>query len=486
MPVLVSGPPEPARAAIEELRLRLDLPESFPDVVLAEAEEAAARRPDEHADLTDVEFVTIDPESSMDLDQAIHIARDGDGYLVRYAISDVAFFVLPGTELERETHRRGQTKYAPGARIPLHPPVLSEGAASLLADGVPRPAMVWELSLDGGGELRAVGLLRALVRSRAKLSYGGVQRDLDAGTLHPSVELLPEVGELRLRHEVERGGASLNLPDQEIVEHDGAWDLAFRQLTRVEEYNAQISLLAGFAAARTMVDGGVGILRTLPPAEDEAVEKLRRAAAALGVAWPAERTYAEMLRTLSPDRPRDLAFLTRCTSLFRGAGYLAFDGELPEENLLHGALAAPYAHTTAPLRRLVDRYSLEICHSLVNGLAVPDWVTAALPGLPEEMAKTGRAASAYERGVLDIAEALVLSSHLGEVIDGVVTDVNPKTDVATVQVQEPAVELRVANGRRRAGERIRLRVDEVDVLARRVDVSVVHVGQPPLRRAVPA
>jgi exoribonuclease R len=216
------------------------------------------------------------------------------------------------------------------------------------------------------------------------------------------------------------------------------------------------------------------------------VEKLRRAAAALGVAWPAERTYAEMLRTLSPDRPRDLAFLTRCTSLFRGAGYLAFDGELPDENLLHGALAAPYAHTTAPLRRLVDRYSLEICHSLVNGLAVPDWVTAALPGLPAEMAETGRAASAYERGVLDIAEALVLSSHLGEVIDGVVTDVNPKTDVATVQVQEPAVELRVANGRRRAGERIRLRVDEVDVLAPRVDVSVVHVGQPPLRRPVPA
>ncbi len=473
MPVRVSGPPEPARAAIEALRLRLDLPGSFPAVVLAEAEEAAARRPEGYADATDVEFVTIDPASSMDLDQALHIARDDDGYLVRYAISDVAFFVRPDTELEREAHRRGQTKYAPGARIPLHPAVLSEGAASLLADGIPRPAMVWELSLDGEGELRHVGLTRALVLSRAKLSYDGVQRDFDARTPHPSVALLPEVGELRLRKEAERGGASLNLPDQEIVEHDGAWDLAFRQLTRVEEYNAQISLLAGFAAARTMIEGRVGILRTLPPAEDGAVEKLRRAAAALGFQWPADLAYAEMLRALSPDRPRDLALLTRCTTLFRGAGYLAFDGELPRENLLHGALAAPYTHTTAPLRRLVDRYSLEVCHALLNGVAIPDWVRAGLPRLSSEMESTGRAAGAYERGVVDIAEALVLSSHVGQVLGGVVTDVSTRTDIASVQIQDPAVELRVANGRKRAGERIRLRVDAVDVLVPEVVVSVM-------------
>ncbi len=474
MPVRVSGPPEPARAAIEALRRRLDLPDAFPEEVLAEAE-AATRRPEGYVDGTDIEFVTIDPESSKDLDQALHIAREGDGYLVRYAISDVAFFVRPGTELERETHRRGQTKYAPGARIPLHPPVLSEDAASLLADGAPRPALVWELLLDGEGELRDVGLVRALVRSRAKLSYDGVQRDIDEGHAHPSIALLPEVGELRLRQEITRGGASLNLPDQEIVEHDGAWDLAFRHLTRVEEYNAQISLLAGFAAARTMIDGRTGILRTLPPAEDDAVAKLRRAAAALGVDWPADQSYAEVLRTLSPERPRDLAFLTRCTTLFRGAGYLAFDGGLPGKNLLHGALAAPYAHTTAPLRRLVDRYSLEICHAILNGLEIPGWVREGLPELPSEMASTSRAANAYERGVLDIAEALVLSSRVGQLLDGVVTDVNPKSGLATVQVKDPAVELRVENGRKRAGERIRLRVDAVDAVAPRVDVSVASV-----------
>ena len=116
-----------------------------------------------------------------------------------------------------------------------------------------------------------------------------------------------------------------------------------------------------------MLDGGVGILRTLPPAEQWSLEKLRRAAATLGVAWPKSMGYPEFVRSLSPDNPRELAVLTKCTMLFRGAGYLAFDGAVPDAHLEHSALAAPYAHTTAPLRRLVDRYVLEVCHALLNG-----------------------------------------------------------------------------------------------------------------------
>ena len=192
-----------------DLQRRLELPTSFPAEVLAEAELAAQLPPSGHVDRTDIEFVTIDPESSTDLDQALQIERDGDGYLVRYAISDVAHFVRPGTALEEETHRRGQTFYAPSARVPLHPSVLAEGAASLLADGVPRPAMLWEHRLDSAGELRGVSLTRALVLSRAKLNYDGVQRDLDRDEPHPSIALLPEVGELRRQLEIQRGGVSL-------------------------------------------------------------------------------------------------------------------------------------------------------------------------------------------------------------------------------------------------------------------------------------
>lgn len=463
--------PELLREAIHALQARLDLPRRFPDAVVTEAELAARLPVVDHVDRTDIEFVTIDPPTSMDLDQALQIEREGDGYLVRYAISDVAHFVRPGTKLEAETHRRGETKYAPSARIPLHPAVLSEDAGSLLADGKPRPAMLWELHLDAGGELRDVQLTRAMVLNRAKLDYEGVQAAFDAGDPHPSIALLPDVGRLRQQLEIERGGVSLNLPDQEIVEQDGSWALEFRSLVPVENWNAQISLLTGFAAAQIMLEGKVGILRTLPPAPDWSIKKLRRSVRQLGVAWPEDMPYPEFVRSLSPDDPKQLAALTKCTMLFRGAGYLSFDGELPDENLLHAALVAPYAHTTAPLRRLVDRYVLEICHALVNGRDVPQWARDGLADLPEEMAESGRAARAYERGMVDLTEALVLRSRVGSILTGAVTDVHPKTGVGTVQISEPAVELRVKAQQREVGSEIRVRVDKVDVRNGEVTLS---------------
>ena len=463
-------PPE-LREGLKLLQRRLDLPHSFPSEVVAEAELAAGLPPSTHVDRTEVELVTIDPPTSTDLDQAVQIERDGTGYLVRYAISDVGHFVRVGTALEAETHRRGQTLYAPSARVPLHPPVLSEGAASLLADGKPRPAMLWEIRLDADGAFRDVALTRAMVLSRAKLNYEGVQADLDAGRAHPSIALLPEVGEKRSRIELERGGVSLNLPEQEIVEHGDTWQLEFRSLVPVENHNAQISLLTGFTAAQVMLEGKVGILRTLPPAEDWSIAKLRRSVRTLGVEWPKSMSYPEFVRSLSPDDPKELAALTKCTILFRGAGYLAFDGEVPDENLLHGALAAPYAHTTAPLRRLVDRYVLEICHSLLNGLEVPPWARDGLLVLPEQMATSGRTARSYENGVVDLAEAMTLKHRVGDILTGVVTDVHPKTKVGTVQIADPAVELNVSAQPAEVGSEVRVRIDKVDVTGGRVTLS---------------
>ena len=472
--VSIPGPPADVREALAALQARLELTAEFPADVTADAERAAALPPSRtHVDRTGIELVTIDPASSMDLDQAVQIERAGSGFLVRYAISDVGHFVRPGSALDAETHRRGQTMYAPGARIPLHPPVLSEGAASLLADGRPRPSMLWELRLDAVGELTDVALTRALVLSRAKLSYESVQADLDAGTPLPRFELVPEVGRLRRVREIERGGVSLNLPEQEIVEEpDGRWALEFRDVVPVEEYNAQISLLTGMAAARVMLDAKVGILRTLPPAGDDEVGSLRRRVNALGVEWPRSVSYPDFVRSLSPNRPRELAALTCCTSLFRGAGYVAFDGALPDGNHLHSALAAPYAHTTAPLRRLIDRYVLEICHSELGGTPVPDWARAALAELPGEMAASDRTAASYERGVMDLAEALVLRDRVGERFPAVVTDVNPKNGQATVQVADPAVELRVQTEESKPGSEVFIRIVEVDLHEGRVDISV--------------
>ncbi|NDZ99067.1 RNB domain-containing ribonuclease, partial [Streptomyces sp. SID10116] len=276
----------PLRAALRDLRTRLDVPEEFPADVLAEADRAAASPRLPEYDATDLPLFTVDPPSSVDLDQAMHLARRaGGGFRVSYAIADVAAYVTPGGPLDAEAHRRVTTLYFPDEKVPLHPTALSEGAASLLP-GQTCPAVLWTIDLDGDGRAERTDVQRALVRSRAKLDYEGVQAAIDGGTAEEPVALLRDIGGLREQLEVERGGISLDVPEQEIVERDGTYELGFRAPLPADGWNAQISLLTGMAAADLMLASGAGVLRTLPTAPDGAVGRLRRTARALHIDWP--------------------------------------------------------------------------------------------------------------------------------------------------------------------------------------------------------
>ncbi len=461
-PVLLEG--------IAAIRADMAVTPEFPAAVLEEAE-AAARAPRlPQLDRTDIPFVTIDPPTSQDLDQALHIERHRSGFRVHYAIADVAAFVTPGGAVDEEAHRRGETLYGVGGKIPLHPEELSEGACSLLPDG-DRPALLWAIDVDATGEGTAVRVERAMVRSRAKLSYAGVQADLDAGRADPLFDLLREVGELRLAREAARGGVSLPLPDQEVDLEDGHWVLTFRQPLPVETWNAQISLLTGMAAAHLMAEGKVGVLRTLTPADPRDVEKLRRIAGALGVAWPESMTYPEFIRTLDPARADHAAVLTSSTILLRGSGYASFDGELPEQPL-HSALASTYSHVTAPLRRLVDRYTGEICVALCAGTPVPDWVRGRLEELPATMRESSRRANQYERDVLDLVEAAALEDRLGQEFPATVVAVSEKDPTeGEILVTAPAVEAKVrsaAGNPLPLGTEVRATLVEADPVARKV------------------
>ncbi|MDJ0106592.1 RNB domain-containing ribonuclease, partial [Rhodococcus erythropolis] len=172
------------------VRAEFDLPGAFSAAAQAEAENAVDRFGAGRVDETGIAFVTIDPPGSMDLDQAVHIEKTSTGYVVHYAIADVAAVVTPGGALDVETRKRGQTFYLPDGSVPLHPRALSEGSASLLPDVV-RPAALWRIELDAQAEPTSWQVRRALVKSVARLDYSTVQRDADAGTLHPSIAALP-------------------------------------------------------------------------------------------------------------------------------------------------------------------------------------------------------------------------------------------------------------------------------------------------------
>lgn len=463
--------PPVLREGLRRLRSSLGVPGQFSADVLAEAEQAAAGPLLPDRDLTDVEFVTLDPEGSTDLDQAFQLSRSGNGFRLLYAIADVAAFVAPGGHIDTEAHRRGETLYAPTRRTPLHPSVLSEGAASLLPDQV-RPALVWELDFDADGQITSTAVARALVRSRAKLSYTGAQAALDAGTGGEQLELLRTLGRLRLALEAARGGVSLSVPEQEVVASHDRWELAFRAPLPVEDWNAQLSLATGIGAAALMLEAGVGLLRTLPPARDSSLAKLRRTAAALGIKWAFDTAYPEFVRGLDPAVPAHAAMLNSCTLLFRGAGYQAFRGALPEQPL-HAAIAAPYAHVTAPLRRLIDRYTGEICVAICAGNDVPDWVSSSMAKLPGVMDDCGRRAKKYERGVVDLVEAMVLAPHLGQSFTGTVLEVDPEDDLGVLQLPEPAVEAKVRGAELVLGEQISATLVAADLLAGKVEFRVL-------------
>jgi exoribonuclease R len=457
------------RIDFASLRRELELPTQFPLAAQREADAAASRVGAELnvADRTDLPFVTIDPATSRDLDQALYLRRLEHGFRVFYAIADVSAFVPVGGELQAETWRRGETIYLPDGKVPLHPVSLSEGAASLLPDQT-RPAVLWTIDIDADGATTAVRVERALVRSRAKLDYVGVQSGVAAGQLAEPIALLPEVGALLVERALDRGAINLPIPEQELDPDGGGWRLVLRAGLPAETWNAQISLLTGMSAAAMMLEGGVGLLRTMPTPKPEAVRALTTVAAGLGLAWPDGASVGRVLAAIDPASPRGAAFVDQAAELMRGAGYTALDGAPPAEPG-HGAVGAPYAHVTAPLRRLADRYATEVCLSLVEGRDVPEWVRTALPALPDVMTRSGRQASAAERGAIDLAEAVLLSNRVGEEFDATVLDVDGRSrpdqsgrpPTGTVAIDEPPVRAR-CEGRLRLGERVRVRLIEAD------------------------
>jgi exoribonuclease R len=452
-------------------RVRADLrvPASFPPEVDAEAADVAARGPalPPHASVTErvdargIEFVTIDPAGSRDLDQAFHAERQGTGYRVRYAIADVGAFVTPGGPLDHETFTRGETLYLPDSRAPLHPDVVGEGAASLLPD-VDRPAVLWTFDLDGDARPVVTHCERATVRSRAALAYPAVQHAIDGGNGSTPLLLLREIGELLLARERERGGVSIAAPAQEITrDPDGSYALEFDAPLPVESWNAQISLLTGREAARLMASGGVGMVRTLPEPDTGALDRLRHVARALNIEWPARATYADVVRDLRPTSHARATFLLQALHVLRGAGYalVTHDAAVP----VHSAVGAPYAHVTAPLRRLGDRFANEIILAIAAGVPPPPWAIEALPKLIDVMPAADRHASAVERACIDAVEVAVLADRVGSAFAATVVD-RHRHGVVVLLSDVPVVAS--VPGARNLGEGVRVRLDALDPVAR--------------------
>ena len=452
----IIDPPHALGEGLAAIRTEFAVPESFPPQVLAAAAEAVTRRPAEHVDRTDRPFVTLDPATSSDLDQAFAIEAAGGDLLLHYAIADVAWFVRDGDPVDEEAWRRGETLYLPDGKAGLYPPILSEEAASLLPTG-PRSAVVFTVRVAPDGGVRLDAVERAVIRSRAKLAYDRVtDAELPTGFADLSARITAA--------EARRGASRVDPPSQEVTRNgESGYTLSFAPRLKSEEQNAALSLATNMAVADAMAAHGTGLFRVMAAPDARAVERLRHSAAALGLAWPAEQALADFERGLIGTDPAQAAFMLALRRASPGASYAPFR---PGDTPWHAAVAATYAHATAPLRRLADRYVIQAALAISNGRPVPEPVAAAFERLPPVMARADALAGRINRAVIDLAEAAVLRDRVGERFAAVVTDANE--DDARIQLRDAPITARLREPGLRPGEAVAVTLIEADMAQRRI------------------
>lgn len=449
---------------VEGLRLirgQFKVPAELPASVAQAADAAAKRAPAVHTDRTDWPFVTLDPASSTDLDQAFHIETTGDDVLLHYAIADVAWFVEDGGALDQEAWQRGETQYLPDGKAGLYPPVLAEGAASLLPDG-PRPAIVFHVRVDTEGQSKLDGVERSVIHSRAKLAYE---------TVKPA-QLPDAFGELArriARAEDARGAARIEPLEQEVHALDGGgYDISFRPRLQSEDDNAAMSLATNLAIADSLYAAGTGLFRVMPEPDGGAEQRLRHTARALGIEWAAGTNLTGFERSLVGKDPKSAALLMAIRRAGGGASYVPFTaGQRP----WHAAMAATYAHGTAPLRRLADRYVVMAALAVANNQPVPDAVAAAFSKLPPVMERADDTGRQIERAVIDLAETALLSAQAQKTFGAVVIDVDDRG--AHIQLCDLPVVSRVVGHRLEPGDDVRVRVVSADIPTRTVKLERV-------------
>lgn len=339
-------------------------------------------------DLTDLEFITIDNDDSKDLDQAMCIERDGDGYVVYYALADASYYAPPGSALFDEVMQRGATYYMPGLAVRMLPAELSEGVCSLNPN-VDRRAMLVKTRLDKDGNVLGTELDRVRIRSRAKLSYNGVQAHMDGketldGSWTSTLDLLKEVGEKRIEEAKRRDVVSYHRLEDHMSIRDGKLVVTARERNDVEKWNEQISLLANMEGARFTADGvedehlqPIFRVHDDPPGPRlaELRKRIRGIAAQHGLdpdrwEWKRGESLSDYLDRLPMTPPLDR--ITRAIN--RQAVVVNKASVFSSEPAPHYGVGADfYARFTSPMREAVGIFThKEAYEKLDRGLAWPD------------------------------------------------------------------------------------------------------------------
>ena len=408
------------------------IPDDFPDDVIAEADGMTPATLDGRSDLRDLPLVTIDPSDARDHDDACHAHADDDarnpgGHVIWVAIADVAHYVRPGSPLDHEARKRGNSSYFPDRVVPMLPDVLSGDLCSL-HEGVARACIAVRMVIDAEGNKTGQTFHRGLMRSPASLTYQQVQAAIDGQPDEATAPLLDDVlkplyaayDALRAARE-RRQPLDLDLPERRIEFTDDGKLAAVNFSVRLDAHRLieEFMVLANVAAAETLIAKKTPLLfRVHEEPPPEKLETLREVAesAGLNMAKGQVLRTAHLNRLLHEAAGRDEAELINMATL-RSMTQAYYS----PANFGHFGLALrSYAHFTSPIRRysdLIVHRALITAHGWGDdGLSPQD--IEGLDGTGEHISTTERRSMMAERDTTDRYLAAFLSDRIGAEFSG--------------------------------------------------------------------
>lgn len=437
----VLGRPGELSVEVKKALLLRDVAELHSEEAVAEAEAYGEEVPQEmregREDLTHLPLPTIDPEDARDHDDAVWVERTaGGGYRATIAIADVSSYVRPGTKIDEEAQKRGVSVYLPDRAIPMLPRALSSNLCSLLP-GVVRLCLAAIVELDASGKVVGTRLVRGVMNSRAKLTYGGVAKALgltDQGKDQPeAVALLDglkvalELSRLLRDKRMARGALDFELPEPKIeLDAEGMPTNVVRRaqdpgMKKGYQLIEELMLLANEEVARFLVERRLpGIFRVHLPPDDEKLERLGALCETLGLAFdPLEAKEPKALGALLKRFATNPLAPVLNQLLLRSMKQATYD----VANLGHFGLASQaYLHFTSPIRRYPDL----VVHRVVHAVLQDD--RKALVPMKEKMAEQAlqssqneRRAMEVEREVSDVYRCFAMIPRVGETFEGTVS-----------------------------------------------------------------
>jgi len=403
------------------------IPDRFPEAALAEAEAAKEPELKRREDLRHLPLVTIDPSDARDHDDAVWAEADPNlanrgGWVVIVAIADVASYVRPGSALDKEARKRGNSVYFPDRVVPMLPERISNDLCSLI-ENEPRPCLAVRMVFDKDGGKLGHRFFRALMRSAASLTYEQAQSAIDGRLDEVSGPLLEPVlrplwgayASLVLAR-TERGPLNLDLPERKILLDDKGRVRGVASPPRLDAHRLieEFMIAANVAAAETLeAKRSPLIYRVHDSPSKEKLASLGEFLSTIGIKLPKSGTLkpAQFNRILAETRATPTAELVGEVILRSQA-----QAEYSPGNFGHfGLNLRKYAHFTSPIRRYAD---LIVHRALVRALRVgPDGLTDAEMGELEEIARnisdTERRAMAAERETADRLIAAYLADRIG-------------------------------------------------------------------------